>query len=85
MALCWELRGCDEEMQADCLHHTTIHDQCPTKCAFTNCQNPQRVLTTDPMLIFDPTVDRSAAIKEVCLHCAFFIKNGPRREDVRSG
>jgi hypothetical protein len=77
MAKCWEQRGCDEEMRATCPHNMPGH-QCPTKCAFAQCDRPSHGLTTDPALIFDPSVDRSAAIREECTMCAFFIKNGPR-------
>lgn len=79
MAKCWEQRGCDEEMQGTCLHHTDFNDRCPTKCAFANaCPRPTHVVTGDPDLIFDPDVDRDDAIKETCLYCEFFLKNGPR-------
>lgn len=78
MAKCWETRGCDEEMQADCPHPAEIGDRCPSKCAFAACDRQTYELTTDPDLIFDATVDRSAAIKEGCTYCAFFLKNGPR-------
>lgn len=78
MARCWEIRGCDEEMQAACLHSTTLHDRCPTKCAFVMCDLPHYELTTDPENVFDPTVDREQAVKEPCLYCLFFLKRGPR-------
>lgn len=78
MAKCWETRGCDEEMQADCPHSAVIGDRCPTKCAFATCDRPDHKLTTDPELIFDPTIDRAASIKEGCQFCEFFLKNGPR-------
>jgi len=81
MAKCWEQRGCDEEMQADCPHPNELNDNCPTKCAFAQCDRPTHELTTDPALVFDTTIDRSAAIKDVCTFCGFFIKNGPRIED----
>ena len=62
MAKCWEQRGCDEEMQADCPHPIEFGDNCPTKCAFASaCPRPTHEVTTDPALIFDPTVDREAA------------------------
>lgn len=77
MSRCWEQRGCDEEMQADC-PHTEIHDPCPLKCAFSRCENPQYEFTTDPELVFDPAVDRDGALKEACRYCAFFIRKGPR-------
>lgn len=78
MAKCWEQRGCDEEMQAECPHPTALFDNCPTKCAFAACDRPSYRLTTDPELVFSVEVDRTAAIKDGCLYCEFFIKNGPR-------
>jgi len=78
MAKCWEQRGCDEEMQSECLHSTSIGDRCPTKCAFAGCDRPSYELTTDPELIFSPDVNRNAAIKDGCTFCAFFLVNGPR-------
>jgi hypothetical protein len=78
MAKCWEKRGCDDEMQAECPHAVEYKDNCPTKCAFAACDRPTHELTIDPELVFDPTVDRSAAIKDTCTFCAFFLRNGPR-------
>jgi hypothetical protein len=78
MAKCWELRGCDEEMQADCPHASQIMDRCPSKCAFATCDRPTHALTSDPALVFSVEVDRGAAIKDVCTYCEFFIINGPR-------
>jgi len=78
MAKCWETRGCDEEMQAECPHSVDFMDNCPTKCAFATCDRPSYEMTTDPALIFDPTVDRDAAIKDGCKFCGFFLVNGPR-------
>lgn len=79
MAKCWELRGCDEEMQSNCPHPDPIGDRCPTKCAFATCDRSSYTVTSDPALIFDPEVDREAAIKEGCLFCEFFLTHGPRR------
>ena len=78
MARCWEERGCDEEMQSTCAHATVILDQCPTKCAFANCERPQHALTSDPELIFTIEVDRNAAIKQICMFCEHFLTRGPR-------
>lgn len=78
MAKCWEQRGCDEEMQAECPHPASLGDNCPTKCAFAACDRATYELTIDPELIFDATVDRSVVIKDGCLYCAFFLKQGPR-------
>jgi hypothetical protein len=90
MARCWEIRDCDDGVGDDvmgdggnlidtCAHPNEFKDRCPTKCAFTFCERPQHEDTHDPALLFDPTVDREAAIKDVCLHCAFFLREGPRR------
>lgn len=78
MAKCWETRGCDEEMQSDCPHAAVIGDRCPTKCAFAACDRKTYELTTDPELIFSTEVDRDVVIKDGCIYCAFFLKNGPR-------
>ncbi len=78
MARCWEERGCDEEMQADCAHASVIHDMCPTKCVFSNCERPTHQLTDDPELVFGSPVDRNAAIKQVCLFCEHFLTRGPK-------
>lgn len=78
MAKCWEQRGCDEEMQAECPHSVDFKDNCPTKCAFASCDRPSYEMTTDPALIFDPTVDRDVAIKDGCKFCGFFLTHGPR-------
>ena len=82
MAKCWEQRGCDDEMQADCPHAIRFMDNCPNKCAFAVCDRPTFELTIDPELIFSATVDRSAATKDSCYHCAFFLTHGPSLEDV---
>lgn len=77
MAKCWEQRGCDEEMQATCPHSLPGH-QCPTKCAFAQCDRPSHKLTTNCDDIFDPGPDRSAAMREECTFCGFFLTNGPK-------
>jgi hypothetical protein len=79
MAKCWEERGCDDEMQAECPHVTSFRDNCPTKCAFANaCPRPTNIVTSDPALIFDTSVDRTVAIKDSCLYCEFFLKHAPK-------
>lgn len=78
MAKCWQTRGCDDEMQSNCPHSVDFKDNCPTKCAFAACSSAANVLTTDPVLIFDPSVDRTEAIKDGCMFCEFFLKNAPR-------
>lgn len=78
MAKCWEERGCDAEMQAECPHSVEFKDNCPTKCVFANCDRPTHTLTIDPELVFSTEVDRSAAIKDGCIFCEFFLTKGPR-------
>lgn len=78
MAVCWQQRGCDDEMQANCPHPTELMDRCPSKCAFATCDRPTYEMTVDPDLIFAVGVDRTKAIKDNCLYCAFFLRNGPR-------
>ena len=80
MPRCWELRDCEGEgdLLETCAHPNEFHDNCPTKCAFARCLRPQREHTSDPELLFDPTVDRSVAIKDECFHCGFFLKQAPR-------
>ncbi len=75
---CWEQRGCDEEMQAECPHSAVFLDRCPAKCAFALCDRSTHEVTMDPELIFSPEVDREAAIKESCITCVFFLTNGPK-------
>lgn len=79
MAACWETRQCEPDMQAICPHAVTERDMCPSTCSFATCDRPTNELTSDPALVFDPTVDRNAARKQSCLYCAYFLKNGPRR------
>ncbi len=79
MPKCWERRACDEEMQENCPHPNELNDNCPTKCAFANaCQYTAHKVTSDPGLVFDPSVDRTKAIKDTCLYCELFLKHGPR-------
>lgn len=77
MAKCWETRGCDDEMMSRC-PHVNPTERCPSRCAFAQCDRPSHAPSSDPALIFDPTVDRDAAMKEQCTFCAFFLTNGPR-------
>lgn len=75
---CWSNRGCDDEMQATCPHAIDPNEKCPVQCNFSRCTRPTHKRTSDPFLVFDPDVDRSAAQKEVCHSCEFFLTNGPR-------
>lgn len=80
MAKCWETRGCDDEMQSRCPHNVP-GAPCPADCLNTMCDRPTHH-TVDPLdALMNPDVDRSAAIKEVCLFCEFFLTNGPKIPD----
>lgn len=78
MARCWEERGCDEVMQAACVHAEKPAEKCPSRCNFTQCYREVHMVTSDPALIFAPDIDRTRNIKEACQFCAFFLTNGPR-------
>lgn len=78
MAVCWKQRGCDEEMMATCPHATSDLERCPSRCAYAACERSTHELTWDPELVFSDEIDRTAAIKDTCLYCAFFLTNGPR-------
>jgi hypothetical protein len=78
VAKCWERRGCDEEMESRCPHADDPEERCPARCAYGQCQSPRRATPGDPLLVFEPNVDRTAVIKEQCLYCEFFLTNGPR-------
>jgi hypothetical protein len=77
MAKCWESRGCDDEMMSRCPHDNP-GEKCPSRCAFAQCDRASHHPSSDPALIFDPWIDRAAAMKELCTFCAFFLANGPR-------
>jgi len=79
MTVCWRTRECDPEIQKDCQHAVTDYDMCPSKCFFAACDRPTHEITSDPELVFDPDIDRSQALKQSCLYCEFFLKNGPRK------
>jgi hypothetical protein len=82
MAKCWETRGCDDEMMSTCPHNSP-GEKCPARCAFAACERPTHKLSSDPAVIFDPTTDRRAAIKEQCTFCEFFLTNGPAMPTVQ--
>jgi hypothetical protein len=65
-------------MRGGCPHAIDPDEQCPLSCHFAKCERTTHRTTGDPMLVFDPTIDRSAAAKEICTSCAFFLTNGPR-------
>jgi hypothetical protein len=80
MTVCWQTRDCPQEMHENCPHAVIDeYDMCPTKCSFAACYRDTNELTSDPALVFSADVDRDAARKQSCLYCAFFLKNGPRK------
>ena len=76
---CWRTRDCEQDMQKICGHAVTDYDMCPLRCSFSVCDRDTHQQTTDPDLIFDETVDRDQALKQTCVYCEFFLKNGPRK------
>lgn len=76
MAMCWELRGCDEEMQSRCPHNIP-GEPCPAECHFAVCERPTHKVIDDPLLMLDPDINFDAAIKEGCRICSFFIEHAP--------
>jgi len=79
MGACWEERGCDEEMASRCPHAISSMDGlCIAGCRYAACDKPHHKTATSFDLLLDSTVDRSAAIKEVCVFCEFFLNNAPR-------
>ena len=78
MAACWTIRGCEgsENNYGHC-PHAMLNGRCPVDCAFTECDRPTHKVASGLMLL-DPDIDRSAAIKECCCICEFFITHGPK-------
>lgn len=77
---CWELRGCDDEMQSRCPHNIP-GEPCPADCRFAACTRPTHHVEDDFMVLLNPDRDYDAAIKEVCRFCTFFLTNGPSIAD----
>ena len=76
---CWTQRGCDEEMSGRCPHVSAeVYSPCPADCNYSFCSNPQHIIATDVSLLLDSEIDRTAAIKEQCYYCEFFLTNGPK-------
>jgi hypothetical protein len=75
---CWELRGCDDEMRATCLHAVNEKELCPARCVYGRCNSPRSATPSDPLMLLDPDVDRTAVAKEQCLYCQRFLSEGPR-------
>jgi hypothetical protein len=78
VAGCWSKRGCTDEMQAACPHAIDPTEKCPAECYYGKCGNDTNKATGDPALIFNPDIDRSAAAKQQCVYCEFFLTRGPR-------
>lgn len=76
---CWSSRGCDEEMRGRCPHALNEDEKCPLSCFYAKCDRATYDAVNDPWLLLDPAVDRSAAAKEVCTTCRYFLVSGPRR------
>ncbi len=76
MTMCWERRGCDEEMMSRCPHNVP-GEPCPADCHFAACSRSTHVVATDFDLLLNPERDYEAAIKEICRFCEHFLKNGP--------
>ena len=79
MTWCWEMRGCDEEMQSRCPHNIP-GEPCPAECKFSQCGRPTHEVETYILELLNPDVDYDAAVKEVCRMCRNFLSRGPRRD-----
>ena len=73
---CWELRGCDDEMQSRCPHNIP-GEPSPPDCRFAPCERDTHVVCQDFNVLLNPERDYDAAVKEVCRFCEHFLKNGP--------
>lgn len=80
MALCWEMRGCDDEMQSRCPHNQP-GEPCPADCHYAACHRETHAVATDFELLLNPELDYEASVKEVCRFCEFFLTNGPAHAD----
>ena len=76
MTNCWELRGCDDEMQSRCPHNTP-GEACPADCLYAACHRPTHHVATDVMVLINPDLNYDAAVKQVCRVCEHFLSNGP--------
>ncbi len=81
MPNCWEMRGCDEEMQSYCPHNIP-GEPCPADCRYAACLRPTHKVATDPAVLLNPELDYEAGIKEVCHFCEFFLTHGPKEGEV---
>lgn len=80
---CWELRGCDEEMQSRCPHNIP-GEPCPAECKFAACTRPTYKPATDILDLLNPGLDYDASVKEVCRTCTFFLTHGPAFDEAKS-
>ncbi|MCL2526001.1 MAG: hypothetical protein FWE46_02980, partial [Coriobacteriia bacterium] len=78
-SVCWRIRDCAPEIQLYCQHAVTDFDMCPSICKFAICTRPEHKPTWDAKFVFEPNIDRDAALKHACLHCEFFVRNGPKK------
>lgn len=78
MPHCWELRGCDEEMQSRCPHNIP-GEPCPQDCHYAACRRPTHEFADPIDALLNPSIDHSAAVKETCRLCTFFLEHGPKR------
>lgn len=86
---CWEHRGCEgidglvDELSKECPHgRTDVYSPCVLECQFAQCDRPWHKVSSDFNKLLDTTVDRSAAMKEGCRVCEFFLTYGPRIGEV---
>ena len=73
---CWERRGCDGNMAFDCPHDAA--GICPRSCINTICDNPWHERASGMEMLSAYDVDFSAARKENCHNCKFFLEHAPR-------
>lgn len=76
MAVCWEMRGCDEEMQSRCPHNIP-GEPCPAECHYAACSRPTHKVARDITVMLNPDLNYDAAVKETCRVCEHFLTNGP--------
>ena len=80
MAACWTIRGCEGDLNNyDHCPHAMLGGRCPVDCQFSYCERPQHKQAS-ALDLLEPTVDRSATIKEMCLTCEFCLQHGPRKD-----
>ena len=75
---CWELRGCDDEMQSRCPHNVP-GEPCPADCHFAACERPTHKVTSNLDLLFRCDIDREQSVKDICRFCEFFLAMRLRR------